>query len=247
MVSPRRIADVSRPMPGVDERNSLLRASALFSVLTRSELSYAAEHSVARRFRRGQPIVHRNKVSTGMHSVVEGFAKLGMASDDGGGEVIYSVRGAGDWFGEMAVIDGMLEPFSAIAMGPAMVMTVQRSAVLELVERNKRLGLALTRLLAADAREQYRRVEEMQLYDLSTRLARTLLRLSTHHRTERDGHALRVALPLTQSDLAAMLGATRVRVNLLLGVYRDAGIIRLDRTGIAILLPEQLRARARVS
>jgi CRP-like cAMP-binding protein len=126
-----------------------------------------------------------------------------------------------------------------------MVMTIHRDAVLELVARNAHLGMAFARLLAARVRAQDRRIEDLQLYDLSTRLARTLLALAKHWPDQEIG-GMRLTFPLTQTELAAILGATRVRVNLLLGAYRDAGIIRVDRGGILILSPERLLERARM-
>jgi CRP-like cAMP-binding protein len=108
------------------------------------------------------------------------------------------------------------------------------------------LAISFAELLATRARDQGRRIEDIQVYDLSTRLARTLVALATRH-AERDGDALRVSFPLTQAELAAMLGATRARVNLILGSYQDAGIIRLDRTSILVVSPRALCDRARIS
>ena len=86
-------------------------------------------------------------------------------------------------------------------------------------------------------------LEDAYFADLDTRLARRLLDLALDHgRQTSDG--VEVAFPLTQSDLAGMLGATRVSVNRLLGAYQDARIIRLSRGSFTILRLDTLRERA---
>jgi CRP-like cAMP-binding protein len=244
MVTRRRPPQIDTPAPGIERRHELLRSSDIFACLSEPDLAYAANHAVVRRFARGQVIVQRHDVSRGLHAILEGFAKSSVDSDEGT-EVIYDVLGTGAWFGEVALLDGGLESASVIATRPSMVMTIHRDAVLELVARNGHLGIAFARLLAARVRAQDRRIEDLLLYDLSTRLARTLLALAKHWPDQEIG-GLRLTFPLTQTELAAILGATRVRVNLLLGAYRDAGIIRVDRAGILILSPERLLERARM-
>src|SRR4029453_3876443 len=96
-------------------------------------------------------------------------------------EVIHAVLGEGDWFGEVALIDGGPEPASGVAARPLLVLTASRSALAELMEVNGRLALAFAELLAGRVREEEQRVEETQLYDLSTRLARTLIALAARH------------------------------------------------------------------
>jgi CRP-like cAMP-binding protein len=230
----------------MDRRREILRNSHLFSVLTEPELIYATEQTIVRHVGRGQAIVRRNDLSCGLHTLLEGFAKLTSESEEGT-EVIYELLRAGAWFGETALIDGGPESVSAIATHASTVMSLNKNAVLELMERNRRLGVAFAKVIATRVRTQDRRIADMQLYDLSTRLARTLLELLREHGAEPESAVVKMTFPLTQTELAAMLGATRVRVNMVLGVYRDAGIIHTDRTGISILSPERLSERARMS
>jgi CRP-like cAMP-binding protein len=70
---------------------------------------------------------------------------------------------------------------------------------------------------------------------LVARLASRLVRIANESgRTLRDG-AIRLPSPLTQGDLAAMIGCTRQSVNKLLGMFTDDGLIRLDRDSIVVL------------
>ena len=97
--------------------------------------------------------------------------------------------------------------------------------------------------LAARLRRADEWLEDAYFHDLDTRLARRLLHLAQEHGRE-TSQGIEIAVPLTQSDLAGMLGATRVSVNRLLGVYQDAQLLRLSKGSFTILKPEALRTRA---
>jgi CRP-like cAMP-binding protein len=75
--------------------------------------------------------------------------------------------------------------------------------------------------------------------DLQARLAKKLLELTeTHGQAEADGIALQVSL--TQDELAAMVGATRPRVNRLLGSFEDRGLLSRRGRRLVILNPDAL-------
>ena len=56
--------------------------------------------------------------------------------------------------------------------------------------------------------------------------------------------SIRLAGPLTQGDLAAMIGCTRQSVNKLLGLFTDDGLIRLEKDRIVIVDLEGLGRNA---
>ena len=90
--------------------------------------------------------------------------------------------------------------------------------------------------LAAEVRRLTHHVEELHFLDITGRLASRLARLASESGATKlaDG-AIRLAGPLTQGDLAAMIGCTRQSVNKLLGIFTDDGLIRLDRDSIVVL------------
>jgi CRP-like cAMP-binding protein len=101
--------------------------------------------------------------------------------------------------------------------------------------------------LAAEVRRLTHHVEELHFLDITGRLASRLARLAGESGATRLGDgAIRLAGPLTQGDLAAMIGCTRQSVNKLLGLFTDDGLIRLERDRIVILdLDGLLRAAHR--
>ena len=104
---------------------------------------------------------------------------------------------------------------------------------------------ALLATLAAEVRRLTHHVEELHFLDITGRLASRLVRLAGEAGASRlaDG-PIRLAGPLTQGDLAAMIGCTRQSVNKLLGQFTDDGLIRLERERIVVLDLEGLNRTA---
>jgi CRP-like cAMP-binding protein len=103
--------------------------------------------------------------------------------------------------------------------------------------------MALLAKLAAHLRRTNEWLEDAYYMDLDQRLARRLYDLAVEQGRQ-TAAGIEVALPLTQSDLAALVGATRVTVNRQLGIYQDAGLLRLGRGSFTVTDMDGLRRRA---
>ena len=104
---------------------------------------------------------------------------------------------------------------------------------------------ALLATLAAEVRRLTSHVEELHFLDITGRLASRLVRLAAESGSSRgaDG-SIRLAGPLTQGDLAAMIGCTRQSVNKLLGLFSDDGLLRLERDRIVVIDLDGLKRAA---
>ena len=98
--------------------------------------------------------------------------------------------------------------------------------------------------LAGEIRRLTNHVEELHFLDIAGRLAARLARLADEGGTPTDGE-IRLDGPITQGELAAMVGSTRQSVNKLLGWFVDDGLIRMDRDTIVIVDLAGLRRAAR--
>ncbi len=99
---------------------------------------------------------------------------------------------------------------------------------------------ALFAALAAELRRLTRHVEELHFLDITGRLAARLVRLAEEQGKDQPDGSIRLDAPLTQGDLAAMVGCTRQSVNKLLGLFVDDGLLRLEREAIVIVNPVAL-------
>lgn len=210
-----------------------LRRVPLFHDYDDTALARVAATARLRRYGHNQVIFHRGDPGQTMYIVASGKVKITVSSDTGE-TALLAVLCPGEFFGELSLLDGGPRSATATAVGAVAVWSLYRDDVLGPI-----LAVpAAAGLLAALARRLRRcdeLLEELCTLDLQARLARALLRLADEHGEQRpDG--VHVAVPLTQSDLAMMVGASRPRVNVALGNYQDAGLVRFS--GRTLVLPD---------
>jgi CRP/FNR family cyclic AMP-dependent transcriptional regulator len=218
-----------------------LAAVPLFAGYDDAMLAEVVSTARTRRFRRGEVIFHRGDPGTMLFIVARGRVKISVPTE-GGDEALLAVMRPSDFFGELSLLDGAPRSATASALETVEVWTLHRDDLLRPM-LDVPGGAAMLGALACRLRRTDAMVEEIGYMDLDARLARALLRLADEHGVDGPG-GVTIDLPLTQTDLAAMVGATRPRVNLLLGAYQDAGLIRLVGRAVIVCGLPALRARA---
>jgi CRP-like cAMP-binding protein len=205
----------------------------LFSGLgTESRLAIA--HSLrTRRFRKGEVLFHEGDPGDSLFIVASGAVKVVVPSDEGDEAILATIR-RGDFLGELALLDGAPRSASAIALEPTETLALPRVRFSALVASEPAIRDALLSSLAAELRRLTAHVAELHFLDLTGRLAARLARLAEEHGSRDDDGSIRLDAPLTQSDLAAMIGATRQSVNKLLGEFVADGLLRMDHETVVI-------------
>ena len=220
---------------------TVLRSCALFRVVDDATLALVAASLRPRRFRRNEVIFHAGDPGDSLFIVESGSVKIVLASPEGE-EAIIATLHRGDFFGELAVLDGAERSATAVAFEPTDLYALSRGPFLELVETEPGLRAALLTSLAAELRRLTRHVEELHFLDLPGRLAMRLVELAREAGPA--GREVRLPWPYTQSDLASMIGGSRQSVNRLLAGLSDEGLLRIERD--AIVIPD-VEALARVA
>jgi CRP-like cAMP-binding protein len=149
--------------------------------------------------------------------------------------VILATLRPGEIFGELAILDGAPRSASAVAMVPTELFVLSRLRFEQLVEEEPMIRRALFQTLATEIRRLTEQVAELHFLDIPGRLAARLLRLAEEAGLRQTDGSIRLDGPITQGELAAMIGSTRQTVNRFLGVFAGAGILRLEREAIVIL------------
>ncbi len=219
--------------PMNDDPITILRQVPLFAELPDAELTRLATMLRRRTFRRGEVIFHRGDPAGALHILAVGRVKVSRPSEDGN-ETVLALLGAGACFGEMAALDGGLRTATVTAVEQTETRMLLREDVLSFARTSPDLAMALVHTLTNRLRRTDDLLDDAYFADLDTRLANCLLELAETHGKE-SAEGIVVNFPLTQSDLAGMLGATRARVNRMLGIYQDAGLLRLGTGAFTIL------------
>lgn len=206
----------------------------LFGGLDRGALESVSRSLRSRRFRRNETIFHLGDPGDALFIVASGIVKITLPSETGDEAILATLR-PGDFFGELALLDGGPRSATAIALEPTETLVLPRDRFRELISDQPAIRDAVFAALARELRRLTTHVEELHFLDIAGRLAAVLARLTSEQGIRVDAGAIRLAAPLTQSDLAAMVGCTRQSVNKLLGLFVDDGLIRLERDAILVI------------
>ena len=200
-------------------------------ILTEPERDTLAREMHLRRFRAGEVIYHRGDPASDAFVVFSGLVKL-VLLDDEGHEVIVALRARGEFFGELALFEERDRDATAIAVPATQVFQLSRASLAEILERNPKARDFAFRELAERIKALSAKYEDHVFLDVPGRLAKYLLEL---RRVQPD-------VPITQEDLAAAIGSTRVTVNKLLADFERRGLVRVGPRRFEVVDPHGLEA-----
>src|SRR5664279_3280126 len=211
----------------------LIRRVPLFSMLTTDQARVVADGVVKRRFRRGELVVEQGKKSNALFILLSGRARV-TTSDPRGREVILAVLNAGDYVGEMSLIDN--EPHSATVRCELQcdVLILGRAEFARCLPENSSLSYAIMRGLVQRLRSADRQIESLALLDVYGRVARTLLDMS-----EMEGEVKIIRNKVSRQDLAKVVGASREMVSRVMKDLEGRGMVQTQENGW-VVIKEQL-------
>jgi CRP/FNR family cyclic AMP-dependent transcriptional regulator len=213
----------------------------LFENANRDMLQSLANRLRRRRFRRNEVIFHQGDSGDSLHVVASGAVKILLPSAEGEEAIIATLR-PGDFFGELALLDGSTRSATAAALEASETLVLPRPVLMDLLGTVPGLGDALLVGLARELRRLTSQVEELHFLDLAGRLAMRLTRLAQEAQPDASGK-ISLDWPYTQSDLAAMIGGTRQSVNRLLSELVDEGLIEISPSALVITDLDELARR----
>ena len=124
--------------------SALLAGVPFFSGLAEDDLEQIAEHATPESFRRGALIISDGDPADALYVVINGRVKVFLGSDDGK-EVVLTILGPGESFGEIALLDEEPRSASVAAMEKTTVLVIRRDRFLELLRENSDLSWAMIR------------------------------------------------------------------------------------------------------
>lgn len=214
-----------------------LRRVPLFSDLSEGELVRFADVTREREYPRNSVILFEDDPGDALYVVSSGQVKVVLIGEDGR-EVILSVLGDGDFFGDMSLIDD--EPRSAhvIAMKDSRLLVLRRDDFQQQIQQHPDLALKLLKVMVQRLRRADVKIGGLVLLDVNGRVARLLLDLG-----EESGGP-KITRKLTHHTIAQMIGSSRETVSRAMRELVDRGLIEVTRREITIKDPDGLRSLA---
>jgi CRP/FNR family transcriptional regulator len=202
-------------------------------------LTYLPRKAV-QEFARGSVIYDQQQPNHLLYVAILGRVKITTTSDDGGQTVsrIVSVEGL---FGESCLIGGTPRSESAVALDNASVMAWSRTEIEQQIEREARLGIALSQYLVRQCLELQDRIESMAVHKTPERVMLALVQLAEDLGQPQADGGIRVA-SLTHHTIAEYVGTSREIVTYQMNRLRRMGLLRYTRKYIDIYSRQILEA-----
>jgi CRP/FNR family transcriptional regulator, cyclic AMP receptor protein len=215
---------------------AVLKAVPLFASFPEDQLRMLTGVVTRRSLPRSTTVMASGDPTDSLYIVLSGRLKV-MMSDAEGKEVILSILTAGEFFGEMGLIDDAPRSASVVSIEACELLSIAKRDFKKCLAENFEMAQAVMRGLVRRLRDADRKIGSLALLDVYGRVARLLLDMSETV----DGEKI-VTKRLPKQDIAKMIGASREMVSRVMKDLQMGGYIEVRGSNIvlrdSIVLPE---------
>lgn len=186
-------------------------------------------------YARREALVSEGDKSDSFHIVLDGRVAIRVTRPSGDTAIV-NILGPDDHFGEVSLLtqEESRRTASVVAIEPVRTLSIPASVFHDLRERNPRLEALVSRLLAQRVDELSAQLLEAMYDTLEHRVVRRLVTLTRTFGATAAPPNQPVTIPLTQDELAELVGGTRPSVNQVLRRFVDEGVLQLSRGRIIV-------------
>ncbi len=217
----------------MSELSDFLKYVPIFSELPDETIEQIAQIGQIKEFGKDSIILMEDEDGLTMFFIIEGKVKITRTSSDGK-EVILSVLGRSEFFGEMAILDGMSRSATVIALEPSKLFIIHRNDFLELLKKHPEISIPLLQELTSRLRAADMKIKSLSLKDAEGKVATVILQLADTQGKVKHGIVEIEKMPL-QQDLANMAGTSRETISRTLHTFAKKGYIEMEGPTLRIL------------
>ncbi|MBI5216916.1 MAG: Crp/Fnr family transcriptional regulator [Ignavibacteriae bacterium] len=218
--------------PEVAETIKILRNVPIFGDIDQSELARIVHVGVRKKYKKGSIILLEEEAGAALFIIASGKIKI-VRTDDEGREVILSILGENDFFGEMAILDGLARSATAVATTKTDLFMIHRQDFLKLLHEYPAVAISLLRELTSRLRKADAQIKNLSLKDANGRVANVIIQIADDIGKIRKGRVEIDELPL-QQDLANMAGTSRETISRMLHQFIKKGHVELQGNKLII-------------
>jgi CRP-like cAMP-binding protein len=204
----------------------LLHRVPIFSALSAHQLAQLADAVTKRRVKRGELIVEQGKKSNALFILLSGRARVVMI-DRRAREVILDVLSAGDYVGEISLIDGKSHTANVQAEVQCDLLVLGHAEFTRCLNENHAMSNSVIKGLVQRLRKADEKISSLALMDVYGRVAQTLMGFSEEAGEQR----LVIRDKITRQDIAKMVGASREMVSRVMRDFEEQGFIKTNDDG----------------
>ena len=214
------MSSTSHPGPAMPDR---LRKFLFLADLTDSELAALAGLIKTRSFRKGELILREEDTAHFMYLIFSGKVKVVQTSPEGK-EQILAIHKRGEFFGEMALLDGRTSPAAVVALEESEVGLITRADFEREFLGHGKIVRRLMAILCTRLRDAWLMLKVLSFADAEERVRAVLRHLSTIHGV-RDDRGIILTIKLTHREIADYTSLSRETVTRVLNKFTDNGKI----------------------
>ncbi len=218
---------------------NFLRNVSIFEELPERDLEKIANLGTRKIFSKGSVILMEDEVGSALFIIINGKVKVSRL-DETGREVILSILGPGEVFGEMSLLDGLKRSATVSAIADTEVLIIYRDDFLNLLNKHPQIAISLLRELALRLRKADMQIKSLSLKDAKGRIGCVLIMLADDLGKMYKGQVIVESIP-TQQDLANMAGTSRETVSRVLTRFQKEGLIKIEGRTLIILEYEKMK------
>lgn len=223
----------------MEENNDFLKYVPIFSDLSENTLEQISKLGMRKSFTKDSVVLFEHETGSALFVIVQGKLKVSRVSDDGK-EVILTILSESDFFGEMAILDGLTRSANVTAMEDSELFIIQRSEFLDLLQNHPEIAIALLQELTQRLRSADMKIKSLSLKDAEGKVATVILQLADDIGKIKQGTVEIEKLPF-QHDLANMAGTSRETISRTLHSFAKKGMVELDGSKLKIINYEKFK------
>ncbi|MFC0015921.1 MULTISPECIES: Crp/Fnr family transcriptional regulator [Allobacillus] len=211
----------------------------VFSGLTDDELGEVAEISNHRIFPKGTNIFIEGEERKAVYFILSGLVKVYKVNEKGQEQII-SFLHSDEMFPHVGFFDETPYPATAVTINKVELLSIPIEEFEILMLRKPEISIKVMRVMGKKLLEMQNRIQSITTQSVFSRIISTLLRFSKELGEQQEDGTILIRMPMTNTDLASLIGVTRESVNRTLNRLKKEGIVTHSRKEISILDEKKL-------
>ena len=216
------------PCPRMTNVESVLATIPLFSSLSASDLGAIARQAISIGYRKSTVVIQEGDTADSLYVVASGRLKA-FLDDESGKEIILSIMGPGEYFGEIALLDEAPRSASVMTIAPSRLLIISRSVFKDCLANNPNAASTIVNNLTHRLRRTTQNVKSLALENVQARVLSALRQLA---KPENGRHV--IGDRLTHQDIANLIGSSREMVSRVIKDLSASGYISVEEHKIYV-------------
>lgn len=200
----------------------------LFHNVPEEHLAQLCELAHRKHFAAGTALMMAEQIGEVVYFILDGTVKIHIEQADGS-EVIISILGRGEVVGEMSALGLTQRSASVVTLEASTLLWLDRALFQRCLMTMPVLAYNLACILSMRLRLANEKIQALATQSVEARIARQILAFADQCGLKQANGDIQIPLRLTQSDLAAMIGASREHINKVIVSYKERGYLSVDR------------------